>query len=309
MRRSFELFLTQCQMFQVRKVVLEDEAVAKVKAEETQAIADDAQKDLDEALPVLYNANKALDALDKSDIAEIKVFAKPPDLVMTVMETVSVLGSKARWCWFPDTVTDHFSRCAFCWTPKQTGQALKRYSVTPTFWRSCWNTTKTTSRKRQSTSWQNISTTLILFLRKLNESVASFFFHFLRKITLFFKVLQWLDYYYELLCRCLKHADQCACGWERCSPTPMSLGRWSRKEKGSELLKRNLMSQWLHFVRSKKSWRKLKIKLLSSKLVTRVAGGHSACWLCWEKHSVWRSFCDRSIVGDRKWILHIKQQS
>jgi len=96
MRRSFELFLTQCQMFQVRKVVLEDEAVAKVKAEETQAIADDAQKDLDEALPVLYNANKALDALDKSDIAEIKVFAKPPDLVMTVMETVSVLGSKAR---------------------------------------------------------------------------------------------------------------------------------------------------------------------------------------------------------------------
>jgi len=72
---------------------LEDEAVATVKAEETQAIADDAQKDLDEALPILHNANKALDALDKSDISEIKVFAKPPDLVMTVMETVS-------WCIF-----------------------------------------------------------------------------------------------------------------------------------------------------------------------------------------------------------------
>ena len=74
----------------MRKVVLEDEAVATVKAEETQAIADDAQKDLNEALPVLHNANKALDALDKSDIAEIKVFAKPPDLVMTVMETVNI---------------------------------------------------------------------------------------------------------------------------------------------------------------------------------------------------------------------------
>jgi len=72
----------------VRKVVLEDEALATVKAEDTQAIADDAQRDLDEALPVLHSANKALDALDKSDISELKVFAKPPDLVMTVMETV-----------------------------------------------------------------------------------------------------------------------------------------------------------------------------------------------------------------------------
>lgn len=70
---------------------MEDEAIATVKAEETQAIADDAQKDLNEALPVLHGANKALDALDKSDIAEIKVFAKPPDMVQTVLETVSFL--------------------------------------------------------------------------------------------------------------------------------------------------------------------------------------------------------------------------
>lgn len=65
--------------------------MAKVKAEDTQAIADDAQKDLDAALPLLRNANKALDSLDKSDIAELKVFANPPDLVMTVMETVICL--------------------------------------------------------------------------------------------------------------------------------------------------------------------------------------------------------------------------
>ena len=43
---------------QVRKVVMEDEAVAKVKAEETQAIAADAQRDLDEALPALEAAVK-----------------------------------------------------------------------------------------------------------------------------------------------------------------------------------------------------------------------------------------------------------
>lgn len=42
----------------MRKVVKEDEAVAKVKAAETQAIADDAQRDLDEALPALEAAIK-----------------------------------------------------------------------------------------------------------------------------------------------------------------------------------------------------------------------------------------------------------
>ena len=40
----------------MRKVVKEDEAVAKVKAEETKGIADDAQRDLDEALPALESA-------------------------------------------------------------------------------------------------------------------------------------------------------------------------------------------------------------------------------------------------------------
>ena len=39
---------------------MEDEAVAKVKAEETQAIADDAQRDLDEALPALEAAIKVM---------------------------------------------------------------------------------------------------------------------------------------------------------------------------------------------------------------------------------------------------------
>ena len=37
---------------------MEDEAVAKVKAEETQAIAADAQRDLDEAIPALESAIK-----------------------------------------------------------------------------------------------------------------------------------------------------------------------------------------------------------------------------------------------------------
>ncbi|KAG7486149.1 dynein heavy chain 6, axonemal [Solea senegalensis] len=93
-----KLAVDQEQADEVRKVVKEDEALSKVKAEDTQAIAEDAQRDLDEALPALEGANQALSSLDKADISEIKVFTKPPDLVMTVMEAVCILlNYKPDW--------------------------------------------------------------------------------------------------------------------------------------------------------------------------------------------------------------------
>eukprot|EP00913_Durusdinium_trenchii_P027396 g25699.t2 len=62
------------------------------------AIADDAQKDLDIAMPALESALKSLDSLDKKDIQEIKSFAKPPPLVMMTMEAVNVLlQEKPDW--------------------------------------------------------------------------------------------------------------------------------------------------------------------------------------------------------------------
>ncbi|KAI8925763.1 dynein heavy chain and region D6 of dynein motor-domain-containing protein [Entophlyctis helioformis] len=75
----------------VRKVVSEEEAVVREKALQTEAIAAEAQKDLDEALPALEAAYKALDGLEKKDIAELKVFSKPPDLVLMVMEAICIL--------------------------------------------------------------------------------------------------------------------------------------------------------------------------------------------------------------------------
>lgn len=42
----------------VKTVVAKEEAIANKKAEETKVIADDAQKDLDQALPALRAANK-----------------------------------------------------------------------------------------------------------------------------------------------------------------------------------------------------------------------------------------------------------
>ncbi|KAI8801429.1 dynein heavy chain and region D6 of dynein motor-domain-containing protein [Cladochytrium replicatum] len=74
----------------VRKVVSEEEAIVREKATQTEAIAEEAQKDLDEALPALQAAYKALDSLEKKDIAELKVFTKPPELVLMVLEAICI---------------------------------------------------------------------------------------------------------------------------------------------------------------------------------------------------------------------------
>ena len=61
-------------------------------------MADNAQHDLDEALPALAEATKALESLNKKDMTEIKSYAKPPALVEKVMEAVMILrGGEPTW--------------------------------------------------------------------------------------------------------------------------------------------------------------------------------------------------------------------
>lgn len=82
----------------VRERVSQDEAVVAKQAEEVSIVQADAQKDLDVAMPALSNAVKALDSLSKSDITEVKSFAKPPEAVETVMNAVCLLlNEKQSW--------------------------------------------------------------------------------------------------------------------------------------------------------------------------------------------------------------------
>ncbi|KAJ3321161.1 Dynein heavy chain 2, axonemal [Blyttiomyces sp. JEL0837] len=62
-----------------------------VEEEEVRAVADAAQADLDQAMPALAAAVKALEGINKKDLNEIRSYGKPPPLVEKVMEAVMVL--------------------------------------------------------------------------------------------------------------------------------------------------------------------------------------------------------------------------
>ena len=82
---------------QKAQVEKEAAAVAKTSAE-VQVMAEDAQADLDKALPAFESAVKSLKSLSKADLVEVKGYAKPPALVQKVMEAVCVmLQTKTDW--------------------------------------------------------------------------------------------------------------------------------------------------------------------------------------------------------------------
>ena len=74
--------------------VLAQEKAANEKAAEAKAIADDAQADLDKALPALDAAVQALKLLTKNDIVEVKALKNPPPGVRLVMEVACIFFGK-----------------------------------------------------------------------------------------------------------------------------------------------------------------------------------------------------------------------
>ena len=82
----------------VKVLVSAEEAEVKEKTASTQVIKEDAERDLAEVLPAMQAATKALNALNKNDITEMKSFKTPPTLVQMTMEVVCLLlGEKTDW--------------------------------------------------------------------------------------------------------------------------------------------------------------------------------------------------------------------
>ncbi|XP_032988956.1 dynein axonemal heavy chain 1 isoform X1 [Rhinolophus ferrumequinum] len=76
---------------ETRQSVQAEEIKANEKARKAQAIADDAQKDLDEALPALDAALASLRNLNKNDVTEVRAMQRPPPGVKLVIEAVCIM--------------------------------------------------------------------------------------------------------------------------------------------------------------------------------------------------------------------------
>lgn len=75
----------------VKAKVEVDEARANEKAAESKAIADDAQRDLAEAIPALEEAVKCLNDLKKADIDEVKSLKTPPGGVVLTIKVCCIM--------------------------------------------------------------------------------------------------------------------------------------------------------------------------------------------------------------------------
>ena len=87
---------------ETKVVVTKEEKEATIKAETTQAIADDAKKDLDEALPMLDAALASLKSLNKSDVTEVGVVSIAP--VYITVEPPLYKGQAGGGSFVPYTV-------------------------------------------------------------------------------------------------------------------------------------------------------------------------------------------------------------
>ncbi len=73
---------------ETKAVVQTEEKEATIKAKTTQSIADDAQKDLDEALPMLDAALASLKSLNKTDVTEVRTYNMCAVFVIVTFERI-----------------------------------------------------------------------------------------------------------------------------------------------------------------------------------------------------------------------------
>uniref|UniRef100_A0A8C3KS30 Dynein axonemal heavy chain 12 n=1 Tax=Calidris pygmaea TaxID=425635 RepID=A0A8C3KS30_9CHAR len=83
--------IESAEVEQKRKTVKVDEEIATGKAEEAQALKNECESDLAEAIPALEAALDALDTLKPSDISIVKSMKNPPSGVKLVMAAICVM--------------------------------------------------------------------------------------------------------------------------------------------------------------------------------------------------------------------------
>uniref|UniRef100_A0A671XQT1 Dynein axonemal heavy chain 2 n=1 Tax=Sparus aurata TaxID=8175 RepID=A0A671XQT1_SPAAU len=81
-----------------QRAVIDDSEHIRAQELRCKTMAENAQRDLKEALPALEEAMKALESLNKKDLAEIQSYGRPPGQVETVMQAVmTLLGNEPSW--------------------------------------------------------------------------------------------------------------------------------------------------------------------------------------------------------------------
>lgn len=81
-----------------RTIVEEEERIVNEKAEKIREMKMEADKILNDALPILNEATEALNTLNRNDISEIKAQPNPHALVRFTLECVAVLlDEKSDW--------------------------------------------------------------------------------------------------------------------------------------------------------------------------------------------------------------------
>ncbi|KAA6360046.1 MAG: putative dynein heavy chain, partial [Streblomastix strix] len=91
-----ELSAQQYEVEAKQEIVRAEEAEVSQSADEAEELVQEAQNDLDNALPKYSAAIKADQSPDKYDISEVQSFARPPELVMFVLQTVNSLDEKMK---------------------------------------------------------------------------------------------------------------------------------------------------------------------------------------------------------------------
>ena len=74
-----------------KEIVACDEALANEAAAAAQAIRDDCENDLAEAIPALQSAVNSLDTLNAADVTVVKTMKNPAPIVKFVVEAVCVM--------------------------------------------------------------------------------------------------------------------------------------------------------------------------------------------------------------------------